>query len=376
MDIKNAGILIVDDEAVNIKLLQRVLRVGKFTNVMSTQDPTTVIKMHRENNFHLIILDLNMPVIDGFQVLTELKNAFSKKLPAVLVLTAQSQQKYKQKALLLGANDYLTKPFDQVEILARVENMVTVKVSQELLANQNATLEKQVKERTSELAEAHQALYSSRMQVVRKLGRAAEYRDNETGFHIIRMSRISALLGRALNMPEEQVKLLLNASPMHDIGKIGIPDTILLKPGKLEPEEWKTMKTHSLIGSDILKTDNCELLNMAHIIALTHHEKYDGSGYPAGLKGKAIPIVGRICALADVFDALTSERPYKKPWSLNKTLNYIKENSGKHFDPDIVAIFFEAIEEILEIKDEYADENDMGYLQQYRSSLKHQIEGK
>ena len=212
-----------------------------------------------------------------------------------------------------------------------------------------------VDERTKALRIAHTALQQNRLQIVRTLSRAAEYRDNETGNHIIRMSNTSVLLGNAIGLDEEQCELLLNASPMHDIGKIGIPDGILLKPGKLQPNEWEIMKTHTQIGAHILSSDDSNLMLMAKEVALTYHEKWDGNGYPGGLKGRSIPLVGRICALTDVFDALTSARPYKKAWPLEKAVAYMKEESGSHFDPELVTHFITLLPQIIEIYKKYAD---------------------
>ena len=205
-----------------------------------------------------------------------------------------------------------------------------------------------VQERTKEL-------HDTRLQVVRRLGRAAEYRDNETGLHIIRMSKVSMLLGKAAGMNEYDCDLLLNAAPMHDIGKIGIADHVLLKPGKFEPAEWKIMQTHSQIGADILSGDDSDLMKMAHQIALTHHEKWNGKGYPNGLAGEDIPLVGRLCALADVFDALTSVRPYKKAWSVEDSVDLIKQERGEHFDPQLVDYFIKLLPEIVTIKEKYAE---------------------
>jgi putative two-component system response regulator len=198
-------------------------------------------------------------------------------------------------------------------------------------------------------------LQRSRLQVVQRLGRAAEYRDNETGLHIIRMSNTSALLAREAGLETSRCELLLNASPMHDIGKIGIPDEILLKPGKLEPHEWQVMKTHTLIGADLLAGDESDLMMMAHDIALTHHEKWDGNGYPHGLRGEEIPLVGRIVALADVFDALTSKRPYKPAWPVERAVALIREQAGKHFDPELAGLFLSILPEILDIHNQYAE---------------------
>ncbi|MCK4710084.1 MAG: HD domain-containing protein, partial [Gammaproteobacteria bacterium] len=293
--------------------------------------------------------------MDGFELIEKLISLDDNFLPPILVLTAQQAQEYRQRGLDLGARDFITKPFVVNELLARVKNQLEMRQAQALLRDQNQHLEEMVRERTIELQIAHQQLHESRLQVVRRLGRAAEYRDNETGLHIIRMSYISVILGRAAGMSEEDLDLLLNASPMHDIGKIGVPDSILLKPGKFEPEEWEIMKTHAQIGADILSGDDSPMMSMAREIALAHHEKWDGSGYPGGIKGEGIPLVGRVAALADVFDALTSERPYKKAWAVNDAVEFIKENSGSHFDPDLVKCFLENLDLITDIKEKYME---------------------
>ncbi|MDH5518503.1 MAG: response regulator [Gammaproteobacteria bacterium] len=354
-DLKAGHIIVVDDEAPNLKLVERVLEVGGYNRVTLIEDPTTVVEIYKQSGADLFLIDLNMPVMDGFELIAALMALQDEFLPPVLVLTAQQAQEYRQKALDLGARDFVTKPFVVNELLARVRNQMEIRQAQSLLRQQNKQLEEIVQERTRELVEAHQQLHESRLQVVRRLGRAAEYRDNETGLHIIRMSYISVILGRAAGMSEDDLDLLLNASPMHDIGKIGVPDQILLKPGKFEPEEWEIMKTHARIGADILSGDDSPMMAMAREIALTHHEKWDGSGYPDGLKGEAIPLVGRISALADVFDALTSERPYKKAWTVDDAVALIKEGSGAHFDPVLVEYFIENLDLIIEVKDKYVE---------------------
>jgi len=270
------------------------------------------------------------------------------RLPPILVLTAEHIQSCRQSALDNGARDYVTKPFDAEELLSRVRNLLEVQTAHNYMHSQNEILEQKVRKRT-------QVIHDTRLQVVRHLGRAAEYRDNETGLHIIRMSEISVVLAKAAGLDSEQCDLLLSAAPMHDIGKIGIPDHILLKPGKLEPDEWAIMQTHVQIGTDILSGDDSELMTMAHDIALTHHEKWNGTGYPNGLAGEAIPLLGRITALADVFDALTSERPYKKNWPIAKVIDLIKAESGEHFDPMLVTLFFEKLADIIKIKDKYPE---------------------
>lgn len=351
LNIKRARLMVVDDEKINIRLLTKMLEVDGYENIISTDDPREVVGMYQQQGSDLIILDLNMPHMDGFEVMEALKG-LDVNLPPVLVLTAQHAQEYRQKALDNGAHDYVTKPFDRSELLSRARNLLELQLSKKCLRNQNEILEQKVQERTQEIRE-------TRLQIIRRLGRAAEYRDNETGLHIIRMSQISALLGHAEGMNESEVELLLNASPMHDIGKIGIPDHILLKPGKLESNEWEIMKTHVTIGADILSGDDSDLLIMARDIAITHHEKWDGSGYPNGLKGEKIPLVGRITAIADVFDALTSVRPYKKAWPISEAVEYIKGESGKHFDPYLVERFIENLPAIEKIKEDYAEPDDV-----------------
>jgi putative two-component system response regulator len=356
LDSKNANILLVDDEESNLKLLTRILQSAGYQNIVATRDPRQTLPLLQEHRSDLLLLDLNMPHMNGYEVMDLLKSQItSDEQPPILILTAQSMQDYRQRALDSGARDYVTKPFDIEELLSRVRNLLEVHCAQKFMRNQNHILEDMVEARTRALQDADQKLRESRLQVVRRLGRAAEYRDNETGLHIIRMSKIAALLGQAAGMDEESANLLLNASPMHDIGKIGIPDHILLKPGRFEPEEWEIMKTHAQIGADILAEDDSDLLRMAREIALTHHEKWDGSGYPNGLQGEAIPLVGRITALADVFDALTSERPYKKAWSIDDAVALIKSESGKHFEPTLVEHFLQQLPGILEIRDEYAE---------------------
>ena len=354
-DIKAGHIVVVDDEPANLKLVERVLEVGGYTNVTLIEDPTTVIDIYQNKGADLFLIDLNMPVMDGFELIEKLISLNDNFLPPILVLTAQQAQEYRQRGLDLGARDFVTKPFVVNELLARVRNQLEIRQAQALLRDQNAHLEEMVQARTAELQLAHQQLQESRLQVVRRLGRAAEYRDNETGLHIIRMSYISVIIGRAAGMDESDLDLLLHASPMHDIGKIGVPDSILLKPGKFEPEEWEIMKTHAQIGADILSGDDSPMMMMAKEIALTHHEKWDGSGYPNNLKGKDIPLVGRVSALADVFDALTSERPYKKAWKVDDAVGFIKENAGSHFDPELVELFIENLDLVVDIKNKYME---------------------
>jgi len=348
MDIKYASILVVDDELANVRLLEKILLAMNYNNVVCTQDPNKVIPLYKQHNSDLIILDLDMPVLDGYAVMDQINELTNNCPPPILILTAQHMQSNRQRALDNGARDYVTKPFNVDELLSRVRNMLEVQMAHNFMLHQNEILEQKVKQRTL-------AIQNTRLQVVRYLGRAAEYRDNETGLHIIRMSKIAVVIGRAAGMNEGQCELLLNAAPMHDIGKIGIPDGILLKPGKLDPDEWIIMQTHAQIGADILTGDDSDLMIMARSIAIAHHEKWNGKGYPNKLKGEDIPLAARVAALADVFDALTSERPYKKAWSVESAVGLIKQERGEHFDPSLVDLLLQNLDEINSIREKYAE---------------------
>lgn len=346
-ELKLMNILIVDDESANIRLITTLLDIAGYTNILSTQDPREALVLCRESATDLIVLDINMPHMSGYEVMEELQT-LGQDMPVVLVLSAQSDKRFRHQALDSVALDYVSKPFDTHELLSRIRNLLEVRRAQTYMRNQNRLLEEEVQKRT-------QQLQDSRLEVVRRLGRAAEYRDNETGLHIIRMSKMAALIGKVSGMDAQECDLLLNASPMHDIGKIGIPDHILQKPGKLTADEWEIMKTHAQIGGDILTGDDSVLLVTAKVICLSHHEKWDGSGYPYGLAGEAIPLMGRITALADVFDALTSVRPYKKAWPVSEALALIHSESGKHFDPKLTANFMSILPEISAIMAEYPE---------------------
>jgi len=349
--IKAATILVVDDQPVNVKLLKKVLLAEGYPNIISTTDSREAVLLFQQHQCDIVLLDLNMPHIDGFGVMQELQRV-AEDYPPVLVLTALKDRDSRVRALESGARDFVSKPFDRVELLSRIRNMLEVRILNKAIKQQNQILEQKVYERTRELDE-------TRLEIIRRLGRAAEYRDNETGLHIIRMSQYSQILGQADGMTDTEADMLLNASPMHDIGKIGIPDHILLKPGKLSPEEWEIMKTHSTIGAEILSGHESELMQVAREIALTHHEKWDGSGYPKGRAGDEIPLVGRIVAIADVFDALTTVRPYKKAWNVEDAVDYIAENREVHFDPRLVDLFMKHLPDILAIRAKYPEPDNI-----------------
>ena len=343
-----ACIFVVDDEPVNLKLLDKMLTSQGYPAPVLIQDPREVLPRYREMQPDLILLDINMPHLDGYQVMEQLADLNDPLLPPIVILTAQHSRDYLLKALAAGARDFVSKPFDRAELLMRVGNLLNAQLTHRIVHDQKAVLEEVVRART-------ETLNQTRLLVVRRLGRAAEYRDNETGLHIIRMSQFSATLARSMGWSEADCELMLHASPMHDVGKIGIPDAVLLKPGKFEPHEWEIMKTHTTIGAAILENDDFALLRLAREIALTHHEKWDGSGYPNGLSGEAIPQSGRIVAAADVFDALTSTRPYKKAWAVDDAVAYLRDNAGSHFDPEVIEHFMQCQAEIVDIRDRHRE---------------------
>ncbi|MCF8017515.1 MAG: two-component system response regulator [Chromatiaceae bacterium] len=338
-------ILVVDDEPANIDLLVECLK--DEYNVKAATRGERALRIARSGEPpDMILLDIMMPGMDGFEVCQQLKADLSTRHIPIIFITAKIALDDEIRGLELGAVDYITKPISPPIVQARVH-------AQLALYDQNRILDIKVREQTAQLHE-------TRLAIIRRLGRAAEYKDNETGLHVIRMSHYAAIIGRAIGMDERNIDLLLNAAPMHDVGKIGIPDSILQKPGKLTPEEWEVMRTHAQIGADITgDASGSELLEMARVVALTHHEKWDGSGYPNGLAGEQIPQVGRIVAIADVFDALTSVRPYKPAWSVERALELFRDSQGSHFDPDLVPVFFEAMPEILTIRSRYAEDGMM-----------------
>jgi len=348
-EILQANILIIDDEPANVKLLKKLLERQGYQNVSGTSDPRDVESLCAATEFDAFLLDIRMPYLDGYGIMTLLKDKFVNDYMPVLVLTAQTDRETRLKALKYGAKDFLTKPFDQLEALTRIHNLLEVRLMHKHIRDQNIILEEQVQQRTQEL-------YDTRHEVIARLGMAAEYRDNETGNHIIRMSKYAKLLALEIGLGEGHADIILNAAPMHDIGKIGIPDSVLLKPGKLDAEEWQIMRSHVDIGAKILSGHDSELMQAACLIALHHHEKWNGSGYPAGLKGEQISIEGRICAVADVFDALLSVRPYKKPWTVEQALSLIEAEAGQHFDPNIAPLMRKLLPAAMEIMQQYPDD--------------------
>ncbi len=331
--LKDAAILVVDDEGSNVLLLKRLLTQAGYTNVRSTTDPRQVLSLYSAAPPDLILLDLHMPHLDGFAVM----EALAPQIPAgtylpILVLTADITPEAKRRALAIGAKDFLTKPFDHTEVLLRIRNLLETRYLHRQLQGQNRLLEEKVRERTLELEEA-------RIEILERLAVAAEYRDDATGQHAQRVGQTAAALAHGVGLAETQVELIRRAAPLHDIGKIGIPDGILLKPGALTGEEFEIMKAHTIIGARILSGSRFPLLQLAEEIALTHHERWDGTGYPRGLRDEQIPLAGRIVAIADAFDAMTSDRPYRKALSWAEVWDLLWGGAGTQWDEQLVRTF-------------------------------------
>ncbi len=331
--LKDLEILVVDDQEANLVLLKRILEHEGYTRVRTTQDPTTVLGSLAERLPDLLLLDLHMPALDGF----ELMEAVGAQLGAgedlpVLVLTADVSAEAKRRALSMGASDFLVKPLDPTEVSLRVRHLLEIHRLQSDLRRQNEDLDQRVRARTEELEQA-------RFEIVDRLAAIAEYRDDATQEHARRMGRMCALLAAVLALDNEERGLIREATPLHDIGKVGVPDAVLLKPGPLTSAEFELIKQHTTMGAAMLAGSRSPVLRLAEEIAATHHERWDGTGYPERLAGEAIPLSGRIVALADAFDALTHERPYKSAWPLEDAIEEIYEQRGRQFDPDVVDAF-------------------------------------
>ena len=339
-DAHGARIFIVDDEPANVMLLRRMLEGDGFGCVSSATDPRQALASCLAEPPDLLMLDLMMPHLSGYELLETLRAAWGgdNRVP-ILVLTADSSREACRRALGLGANDFICKPIDRLEMLLRARNLLENRLLDQKLRAANAQLEARVKTRTQELERINADLQNAQTEALEKLAQAAEFRDDDTGDHIRRVGQAAELLALQLGLPAFEATLIGRAAPLHDIGKIAIPDSILLKPGRLSPEEFGVMKTHANMGAALLSHSRSPLMQRAEVIARTHHERFDGTGYPNGLKGEEIPIEGRIAAVIDVFDALMHERPYKAAWPIEEALAEIEKGAGAHFDADIVAAF-------------------------------------
>jgi putative two-component system response regulator len=345
-------ILIVDDLPENRDLLEAHL-TPKGYRVLLASSGEAALGILTEEAVDLVLLDVMMPGMDGFEVTRRIRaDEANRQLPIVLV-TALKDTLDRVRGIEAGCDDFLSKPVDKIELLARVSSLLKVKAYNDLLKDYRTELELEVAARTLDLNNALETIKSSSLETIYRLSVASEYKDEDTGAHVKRMSRYSAAVALSLGLNATEVETILYASSMHDLGKLGIPDAILLKPAKLDPAEWGIMKQHTTIGAEILKGSEAAFLQLGESIAKCHHEKWDGSGYPNQLKGEDIPLAGRIAAIADVFDALTSERPYKPAYSVERSLAIIADGRGTHFDPRVVDAFFAIEDQIRAIKAEF-----------------------
>jgi cyclic di-GMP phosphodiesterase len=333
---KNARILVVDDEDANIEILQRILTRAGFTRVQSTSDSRQVSALYIEHRPDLILLDLHMPHFDGLEVMDQLNEIAEASYLPILILSGDLTPEARRDALSRGAKDFVNKPFQQDELLLRIKTLLETRFLYIQIQSQNQLLEAKVRERTRELVEAQ-------IEIIERLAVAAEFRDDNTGQHTHRVGQMSALLAKQLGLQDTQVSLIRRAAELHDVGKIGVPDTILMKMGKLTPEEFEIVKTHTVIGARILSGGKFPLLRLAEEIAFSHHERWDGEGY-ARIRGIDVPLAGRIVAVADVFDALTQQRPYKPAWPVGEAIAEIDRQRERQFDPAVVDAFMRVIE--------------------------------
>ena len=373
----DSKILIVDDQDTNVRVVRRYLQLENYRNIHGLTDPMQVVAFVEKLRPDLVLLDIMMPEISGMALLQQLRqHEYGQHLP-VIILTAADDLETKARALNLGATDFLGKPIEPVELIPRIRNALLVKHYLDALQTQTQKLEQLVNERTEAIQQRTLELEASRLEVLHCLGRACEYRDNDTGRHVVRVGRYVGMLGRAVGLDEETAELYELASPLHDVGKIGVPDAILLKRDRLTPEEyelikrhsaygkqtldtmasehWSVLKTHTNIGEGIFGRCRSPILRTAATIALTHHERWDGTGYPLGLAGEDIPLGGRLTAVADVFDSLSCKRPYKPPLPIDRCFDIMIAERERQFDPRLLDAFVGLRQQIVEIQIQLAE---------------------
>jgi len=343
------GILIVDDHKTNLLLLSSLAQSATGMDCQCYEDPIDALYSCESAIPNLVLVDYRMPNLSGNDFIRLFRKTRGCGDIPIIMITTENDNDVRHEALTLGATDFLAKPINAGEFKLRVKNLLALNHALELLGDQAKLLQHEVDKVTDSVKQSEREL-------VLRLAKAAEFRDPETGTHIIRMAHYSKLIAKKLGMPVEFQQLILEAAPMHDIGKIATPDHILLKPGRLDPDEMTIMRRHAEIGALILSGSNSGLIQLAEVIAGTHHEKFDGSGYPRGLSGAAIPLAGRIVTVADVFDALTSTRPYKRPWSFEDARQFLLDNVGTHFCPQCTTAFLGAWDEVLMIRSHFPDQ--------------------
>src|SRR5688572_7812746 len=354
-------VLVIDDDD-GIRKITQILVEGLGHDVEAARDGIEGLAK-LQLGVDLVLLDVVMPGLDGFDVCRRIRQDPAGHDVPVIMVTSLDTREHRLYAVEAGANDFIAKPVEETELRVRATSLLKLKATQDELKRYHVHLETMCEERTDSLrkalehmADAQRTAYQAQLETVERLAILAEYKDKVTGRHIQRMSEYSAVIARGLNLPPAEVELILHASRMHDVGKIAVPEAILRKPSQLDPHEWTVMRQHSAIGSRMLDNSSSQILQAGRVIALHHHERWDGGGYPSGLSGSDIPLWGRICAVADVFDAVTSERPYKPPFPNEEALQLLRDGRGKHFDPRVVDVFFESLEEILKIQTKYKDE--------------------
>lgn len=353
-------ILIVDDEEANRDLLEAMTESLGYESEIAKDGIEALSKVKLD--IDLVLMDVMMPGMDGYEVTRQIRNDQNTNDLPIIMVTALTDKEDRLRAVESGANDFISKPVDKTELKIRTAAILKVKEAQDAVKRHEAELEEKVEQRTKQLRdalnesiEAQRETHKAQIETINRLVVAAEYKDEDTANHIKRMSHYSRILAISLHLSPGEVETIHLASPMHDVGKMGTPDNILFKPGKHTPEEWEIMKQHATFGGHILNGSSAKLLQAGEIIALSHHEKWDGSGYPKGLAGEDIPLWGRICAVADVFDALTSKRPYKEAFSREKSLKIMKEGRGKHFEPKPLDLFLENLDEVFAVQKKYGD---------------------
>jgi response regulator RpfG family c-di-GMP phosphodiesterase len=348
-------VLALDDSDVNLAVYRGALSRLPDVHIVCHTSPLAALAWAADHVVEVVVVDYHMPELDGLQFIEQFRRLATSEHTLVLMVTADAEKAVRYRALEAGANDFLTKPIDRLEFTARMRNLMELARSRSQLATRSATLRDEVERATSDIA-------AREIETIVRLTRAAEFRDEVTGQHVVRVGHMCATLARTIGLPDEECERLLLAAPMHDIGKVATPDGILLKPGPLTADEFSIMRQHTVAGYEILKGSESAMLRCAAEIALTHHERFDGKGYPRGLSGNGVPLTGRLCSIVDVFDALTSKRPYKEAWDVDRAIETIDAGNGGQFDPDVVAAFHASLDELLAIKARFSDPSDIGIL--------------
>ncbi len=347
-------VMVVDDQSTGRAILEQVVRsLDERVTVESFARPVDAVLWATRNVADLVLMDYLMPELNGIELVERLRALPGYEHVPIVMVTAQEDKAVRYAALDAGVTDFLTKPVDARECLARCRNLLTLRRQQLVLEDRRKLLEGMVDEATREIREREK-------ETLLRLARAGEFRDEDTGYHLLRMSRYSRLIANAIGLERDEAETIELAAPLHDIGKIGIPDGILLKAGRLDEGEWTVMQRHALIGHEILKGSASKYVRMGALIALGHHERYDGKGYPNGLEGDHIPLCARIVAVADVYDALTSKRPYKKAWRAEEAFEYLRAQRGRHFDPRLVDAFCGMKDKVLDVQRDFQDASELG----------------